>query len=753
MKKYITFILFVTLFVNCFSQSGTKKVEVIDVNNQESIIGAHIFVTYDNDSTAIFVTDKFGKAKLDLAYPKAMLKVTAIGFEDYKTRIVNFKSFSVKMKEDRNELDPIVITGQFNGTRKTDAIQKVTVISRSKIDAMGANALNEVLTNEAGIRISQDPVLGSGVSLQGVSGENVKILINGVPLIGRTNGNIDLSQVNLATIERIEIIEGPMSVSYGSNALGGVINLITRKRNQYPFEIGVKTYWENIGKYNLDGHMTFDKNNHHLMLSGGRYYFDGWNINDPFFKNPTPIADSRRNKLWNPKEQYLGDLNYHYRAEKWHLSSRFSYMNEKVTNKGLPSAPYNETAFDDIYKTQRIDVSLNSDIQLGKNGKLSLLAAFSDFVRKKNTYFIDLTTLESNLTNDSENQDTTLFKQIMSRGSYAFVKDSSKLHFRIGYDFNLEQGVGKRILNNQRNILDVALFGSLNYTPIKDLSIRPGVRYAYNSAYKTPVLPSLHIRYKFAKKYTLRASYAMGFRAPAIKELYLDFVDVNHNIVGNENLKAETSNNVNASLIYGSRVRRSFVGLEVSGFYNAMKNLISLANTNGTSYTYANIGRFKTWGVKAELKYRFKAFSLTTSFSNIARYNLVSEDQDAPIYSHSQDVTAALGYQLKKIKLSVNLFYKYQGKLPSFIVDENDLIQQRYVGDFHHMDLTISKSFWKKQIVLTIGCKNIFNVVNIESSTTTSGAHSTDSGNVSIAPGRTVFTSLQFRFNHFKKNK
>ena len=69
------------------------------------------------------------------------------------------------------------------------------------------------------------------MSVQGLSGENVKILIDGVPVVGRLNGNVDLSQINLTNIERVEIVEGPLSVNYGTNALAGTINLITKKNN------------------------------------------------------------------------------------------------------------------------------------------------------------------------------------------------------------------------------------------------------------------------------------------------------------------------------------------------------------------------------------------------------------------------------------------------------------------------------------------------------------------------------------------
>merc|ERR1711965_356759 len=100
---------------------------------------------------------------------------------------------------------------------------------------MAAVTLKDVLVNQNNIRVAQDNVLGSSMSLQGMSGQNIKILIDGIPVIGRLNGNIDISQINLNTIERIEIIEGPLSVNYGTDALAGTINLISQKNKKNGF--------------------------------------------------------------------------------------------------------------------------------------------------------------------------------------------------------------------------------------------------------------------------------------------------------------------------------------------------------------------------------------------------------------------------------------------------------------------------------------------------------------------------------------
>ncbi|HMN33579.1 MAG TPA: TonB-dependent receptor plug domain-containing protein [Chitinophagaceae bacterium] len=144
-------------------------------------------------------------------------------------------------------LKEFVITGQYKEQSIEKSTMNIKVVSKDAIQKMGAQQLSDVLEKEMKVNISQDNILGSSMSLQGISGQNVKILIDGIPLTGRLNGNIDLSQINLNQVQRIEIIEGPMSVSYGTDALAGTINIITQKRKNKNYTFNVGSYYESIG--------------------------------------------------------------------------------------------------------------------------------------------------------------------------------------------------------------------------------------------------------------------------------------------------------------------------------------------------------------------------------------------------------------------------------------------------------------------------------------------------------------------------
>src|SRR5690606_571 len=272
-----------------------------------------------------------------------------------------------------------------------------------------------------------------------------KILIDGVPVIGRLDGSIDISQINLNDVERIEIVEGPMSVNYGTNALAGVVNIITKKGGKDKAGIKLNTYYENIGTYNIDGtaHYKFGKNSTSVSL--GRNYFDGWKDGDPLFMEREPIADSTRFKTWKPKEQYFGRFNYQFQAKKVTIGYTLSGFNEKITNRGMPRKPYNETSFDDYYRTLRLDNAIRANYSFNNKKQLNVLAAYNYFQRKKNTYYKDLTTLEEQITTNPADQDTSTFDLINVRTTFSNANDSSKVNYEIGSDIYYETAQGVRI--------------------------------------------------------------------------------------------------------------------------------------------------------------------------------------------------------------------------------------------------------------------------------------------------------------------
>ncbi|MEN0005299.1 MAG: TonB-dependent receptor plug domain-containing protein, partial [Bacteroidota bacterium] len=175
------------------------------------------------------------------------------------------------------DMEDIVVTAQFIPTSKEQVVHDIRTIDRVTIERQGATNLEQLLSQDASIRIRQDAILGSSMSILGLDGQNVQIMIDGVPIIGRQGGNIDLSQINLHNIERVEIVEGPLAVQYGTNALAGVINLIRKKSQVERFRVKTFTQVEDRGEnnyvLNLGAQLADDLQ---LTLVGGFDRFDGF---------------------------------------------------------------------------------------------------------------------------------------------------------------------------------------------------------------------------------------------------------------------------------------------------------------------------------------------------------------------------------------------------------------------------------------------------------------------------------------------
>lgn len=733
----------------------------VNDHNGEALPSAHVtYQALNGDGKTTVLTSIDGKATVPAEFAakhsQFILNVTYIGFlPSVDTLKSDTKEFTLNMKQDPHALGQVVVTAQYAPTSTEKSVHSIKIIDRKRIEQQAAVNLRDLLQKETNMRVSQDNILGSGLSVQGISGQNVKILVDGVPVIGRLDGNIDLSQLNLNNVERVEVVEGPLSVNYGTDALAGTINIITRKPKDDQLDVELNGYYESVGQYNVDGRVALNMGNHGFTVSGGRNYFDGWSSDDKFFEFPKKtLADSNRVKSWKPKEQLFASAQYLYKYKTWTFRLYGEWFQEEITNRGTPRTPYYETAFDDQYLTERINGGLDVSGKVHPNYRLQVLAAYNFFKRTKNTYYRDLTTLSEELTTNSGDQDTSRFDQYMSRGSVARVKPNAKINFELGYDINVETAYGRRIENGSKTIGDYAFYGSMEYAPVEGLTLRPGVRYGYNSQYKAPITPSFNVRYTI-KKFTVRASYARGFRAPTIKELYFDFVDVNHNIQGSTDLKAEHSDNVSLSVNWKYLKEQTSMKVELAGYYNDIRNMITLGIAEGSStqYTYVNIGNFRTTGAKLNTTFGFYHFKADLGFAMVGRYNDVSDSLDAPDFSFTPEFRAGLTCDLKNWGTSIAVFYNYVGVQPNYTVSSEGDVLLRETADYHLLDVTVSKKFWKDRIVWSVGAKNLLNVQQVNSNASGGGAHSAGGSSVPVAWGRSVFTSLSFRFNTGLKKK
>ena len=734
-------ILFTFLAV-CFfgvgvAQNITIKIVDSDSEKAEPVPYANICIeSLDKQKKEYFITDVNGEVRFELTNPK-IISISCMGFNPEIDTIVPGTSLKTYiLNPSLYELNSVVVTGQFKPTSADKSIYDIKVIGKNRIESKAAVNLADVLSDELGIRLSNDPSTGTSMSLQGITGENIKILVDGVPVIGRLEGNIDLSQLNVDNASQIEMVEGPMSVVYGSNALGGVINIITQNDSHSKYKTSVNSYYESVGTYNFNFLTSIRHNKNSFQLNGGRNFFNGYSLEDT------------RSKEWKPKEQYNAGANYYHNGDKTKFRLKSDFFQERLLYRNNPFPPYFEKANDTWYKTLRFNNSGELTRQIGEHSGFNLLAAYSMYERRKEKYLVDLTDLSKILTSSAADHDTSSFNAFSSRGTYSFAPDYNNFSFQAGFDINLENAKGKRIDNGKENIGDYAAFISAIWKPLDNFSIQPGIRAAYNTRYKAPLTPSLNLMYKPGKT-TLRASYARGFRSPSLKELYLYFFDSNHQVEGNPDLQAERSHSINASANHKITRGKSTLVLDVKPFFNVIDNKISLVQVdpdNLLHYRNENTGKFSSLGFEVSGSlYQSSLFNLRAGYSLIGRNDESYEQED---YIFSNNVNSSFDIDFLKNTAKFSVFYKYSGKYPTYFYNSDDEVTIGYINPFHNMEMSLMKKFWQSRLVFTTGIKNLFNNKQIGGSNAGGGSgHGGGQGASSLVGyGRTFFVSLKINF-------
>ncbi|MEO7922749.1 MAG: TonB-dependent receptor [Chitinophagaceae bacterium] len=652
------------------------------------------------------------------------------------------------------ELAEVVITGQYNPQSAKNSVYQVRIISQERIQRLGAAKLQDVLNNELNIRYSQDlSTGGSGITMMGLKGQNVKILIDGLPMTGRqgVSNEIDINQVDINSIERIEIVEGPMSVVYGADALAGVINIITKKGGPANISVTARIHEETVGSeyglkqgiHNQYAGLSWKRKNWEIGGAIGRNYFGGW--------KDTAVE---RELVWHKKNQVIGNGFVGYNKGKFSIRYRFDGLDEIITNPGNfnnnadPNSG-NYYAYDQEYLSQRLMQQLQAAYYASSKMNFQLQTSYTGYRRQVFSTTVNKVNGDRRLDPGPGRQSVVDFSGFTFRGM-VFYKLSPFISFQPGTDINLDRGKGERLKDGSNAVDDYAFFITSEITPSAKINIRPGLRFIKNSVYDAPpVIPSINTKFVLSKYLDFRLSYARGFRSPSLRELYFNFFDANHQVIGNPNLEAETSHSFNASLSLKKISPKEVVYTTVlGGFYNDVKNLIDYAFTPGSDTAkLMNISNSKTAGINLATRVKYKDWNISAGVSSTGFYNDFSEnDQSLPQLQWSAEINADLGYSFPKAGISLNLFYKFTGNRPYYVLDINsqELIQTTLKG-YHMADLTANKKLGK-YFSLNAGIRNLFDVDRISSSHTNTGVH-TDNGTRNIANGRSCFAGMAFNWN------
>lgn len=647
-------------------------------------------------------------------------------------------------------LEEMVITGNFQPQSVKNSVYQIKTISSERIQSQGSTRLQDVLQTELNIRFQQDMALGEAtMSMQGLSGQNVKILLDGVPIVGRqgTSNAVNLNQINVHTIERIEIVEGPMSVIYGADAIAGVINIITKKPGKERWKLGLRLHEESVGNeyslregiHNQSIFGSYRWKKWYLQGDAAHNYFGGWQGNA-----------TGRDRQWHPKSQYQGAATIGYQNDNHHLYYRLDALDEFIENRENFNG---REAIDQHYLVQRWIHQVQIENQWNSKWASTSSFAYTTFDRNTRSVVVNQETGDTRLALGAGRQDFNSFGGYTARHILSY-RPRNGWHLQQGIDINLETGEGGRLMTGLQRIGDYAAFSTVEYAKGDRWSIRPGLRFIYNTAYDAPpVIPSINGRLRLHEKVQLKASYARGFRAPSIRELYFFFFDASHSISGNPDLASETSNSYNSSLQFDwLRKPELRFNTQVTAFFNQIQNMIGfgISQQDPTVTTYLNVEQFQTQGMTLNNQINVGRWDLQGGASLIGRYNrLRDRDESLEDFTWTPEINASLAYQLPTSGWSFHLFYKYTGRLPFYELrfeEGEEGVALAEIGGFHWADLSINKKI-NQRMDVQLGGRNLFNVVQVQNTSNTGSAHSSV-GPRPVGYGRSFFASIQIQLGN-----
>lgn len=770
-RKFCTLLLSICTAFSALAQKGEK----LPVSGQVRTSDGHPaeFVTVQLKNTVYGgTTDAKGRFEFTAPagqYVMVVQSITAHKQEFPVTIAAGRENIfpDIRIRENVNQLEQVVVTGQFSPQSMHNSLYKVRSITSETIARKTPTSVESLLNTEVGIRMANDMALGeTSFELMGMSGTNIKILLNGIPMIDRGDKQSSLSQIDVNSIERIEIVEGPMSVIYGTDALAGVINIITKKganlSDVSTWHVGARIQEETVGSeyqfFSGDGL-------HNESVDLGYTHKSGFYVNGGYTRNDYggwTDDMTGREKRWHPKDQSLVNGTVGLSRRNLNVWYRLDFVDEEIFGPENPSNPKNpDEVRDKNFLSKRYTHQLQADWKIGSRLTLNAALSYQDYQRRTRTTATDLATGEKWLTDGESEQDLTLYKALMARVTAAWVV-APKLSLQPGVEYQRTEGSGNR-LGGDPKISYAAWFLSAEYKPAEWASIRPGVRSFFYADYNTPAaVPSLVTKFNLAKSLDLRLSYAYGFRTPGIQELYFSYHNANHDIDGNPDLKAEYSHNVTGSLtwriLHDERIRLTS---SLSGFYNVFKDRITLTENAATPgfYTYHNADRYKTLGGSFENSLVWGGFRANVSVSLIGRYNRYSEsDKGQDQFRYSPEVSLNLAYSIRRSGTDINFFYKYTGARKEYYYNEytdadnrkQSEVYLRGMPSYHTGEIVVSQKI-TPYLSLNAGVKNLFDLTSVR----TVGDSVNDTPSTSyLGCGRSWSFGLKLLLNgKFKKSR
>ncbi|WNG42507.1 TonB-dependent receptor [Archangium violaceum] len=537
-----------------------------------------------------------------------------------------------------------VVTASRSVERLQDTPVAVEVITRKDIEATGARDLAEALGARPGLELRRS-FAGTELRVQGLSPEYTLVLVDGERVTGRLGDALDFSRFSTEDIEQVEIIRGPSSVLYGSDAVAGVVNIITRKA-QRPLGATAQLSLGSLWQLEVDGTAETRGERAGMRLSGGFQRRNGYDLTPG-----TPATTG--SSLEGYQVSWRGDLRA---TESFRLeaSAGASRRVQRGVDEGAASA-----LFDRASQNESYEATLSPSLVLSPTGTLQFSGRYSRF---RHRYVLD----QRNASVLDQVEET---HEQMARVGVQLDQSLAQVHqLVVGVEAIGETLDSDRLAGAGRRGR-VSLYGQDSWkTPLPvALHVVPGLRLDVDSEFGTVLTPRLAVRLEPVEALTVRASYGHAFRAPSFQEQLIDFENpsVGYVVAGNPTLRPEHSRGATLSAEWRVTSRSL---LWTNLFRNDLSDMISVVQDERSPtlrFTYANISRATVQGAEVGWKQRLPLGAwLDVGYTLISARDL---EEDRPLEGQSTHrLTTQLGMRYRPWKLEASLQGSLVGPRPYY---------------------------------------------------------------------------------------
>ena len=479
-------------------------------------------------------------------------------------------------------LNPVVVTGSGHHQRLKSTATPVHVLSAQEIREQGISTFDGALTRMMP-QVSMSPnSMGTFLRLNGLGNKYILILINGQKLNGDISNNVDLNRINMSRVKRIEVLDGAASSLYGSDAIAGVINIITDQPTQNLISVTSDTRVSGHGQ--LTENVTLD------------IYKNGFGSYTSFSHDR---ADSYRN---NDLEYVKGsDTETQQTIAPFFTGYRSNIIGQKFTYAPTEHLALN-AGLDYSYKITdrpetRQDITGGTDYEMRYKGfrwNVGGIYKFTDRNSLQATFTVDRFRYGKEYdvaTKDYQVGDYVQSKkQMMMDGELKAILGLAKNSTTIfGADWRKDY-LTATSGNIEENVYSLAAYAQHEHKLFKDFTATLGLRLTHHETFKNHLTPKVALMYA-PGNFRFRATYSAGFRAPGLDELYYHYFSVNRGKAqisfGNKDLNPEKSNYFSLNAEYRDEV----IAVSVTGFLNRINDMVIKQNVKVDEASLAMLRR------------------------------------------------------------------------------------------------------------------------------------------------------------------